>query len=51
MEWIAEFIFMSIWQDIVLAAYRKWGFAAAAATLLGPIALFIVLIWLVFGSR
>ena len=44
MGWLAEFIFGWIWDEVIYAIYKRYGFFAAALAVVGPILLVGLLI-------
>jgi len=48
MSWLVEFVLQWIWEDLILAAHKKWGFKGSVAAFLVPVGLFSGAIALVF---
>jgi hypothetical protein len=50
MGWIIDIAIDWIWTDLIVAAYKRYGWVAAAVVLLGPLALIGLLIALLLTA-
>jgi hypothetical protein len=48
MSWLVEFVLQWIWEDLILAAHKKWGLKGSVAAFFVPVVIFCGAIGLVF---